>query len=631
MKNTTIRLLDSSIHLETTDTVNGSQIPIDIDTNGTSRTVAISVTGPNSENVHQNELLSDNNSTIRTHVSVSQVGTYSVRIKGLSTNTTAANTVEIVDDRNTTINNGVSDEIISGSRLDLRLNSTYEHSSVSLVSSNSTATTLNLTTNETGPTPVTINTYASPESPSNFVTTGTGISVESVSGDTGLLTPGTYDLTLRSEHGTEVANDTVTVTVKPRSTNNLTAYTTRAVDRGDFENATAVREAIADGTLTEATAATANDTVVYAVNATGLTGLAATANGSLERGADLDCLDGLEFGVQPTATDAGNGSDGNALGRTPNESAVHLDRNGLYLVVAGDSAFGTGTTPDPGETFEAAFRVDDDRLRRTAADDGHRVTTGLTYAADPSEGDAGVDSTADSTETTASVATAPSGQSGAATGSDTGSGSAGGSSDGGGSSGGASGVGGSITGESSGTSSAGSPSGAGGATGSDGATATDAGGRGGPDGSTGSDLGRATGPPGVDVPIAPGTSEIPPAAGPAELSGPSRLEPGPDGSAAANSRSENGRPSDGENGPSSGTENGDGGGAASAAPGGSGEFSESSVSGEPPSDEADASDLGYDDAPIRSTAYDLPGFGPVASLAAVAGASLLARRREGGT
>ncbi|TKX84232.1 hypothetical protein EXE43_20035, partial [Halorubrum sp. SS5] len=62
-----------------------------------------------------------------------------------------------------------------------------------------------MTTNETGPTPVTINTYASPESPSDFVTAGTGISVESVNGDSGLLTPGTYDLTLRSEHGTEVA------------------------------------------------------------------------------------------------------------------------------------------------------------------------------------------------------------------------------------------------------------------------------------------------------------------------------------------------------------------------------------------------------------------------------------------
>ncbi|RLM72241.1 PGF-CTERM sorting domain-containing protein [Halorubrum sp. Atlit-8R] len=501
-----------------------------------------------------------------------------------------------------------------------RLNITF-----SSTDSNS-STTLNLTTNDTGPTPVTINTYASPESPSDFVTAGTGISVESVNGNSGSLTPGMYDLTLRSEHGTEVANDTATVTVEPRSTNNLTAYTTQAVDRGDFENATAVREAIADGTLTEATAATANDTVVYAVNATGLTGLAATANGSLERGANLDRLDGLEFGVQPTATDAGNGSDGNELGRTPNESAVHLDRKGLYLVVAGDRAFGTGTTPDPGEMFEAAFRVDDDRLRRTAADDGHRVTTGLTYAADPSEGDAGVDSTADSTETTASVATEPSGQSGAATGSDTGGGSAGGSSNGGGSSGGASGGGGSITGGSSGTGSAGGPSGAGGAAGSDETTATDAGGRGEPGGSTGSDLGR---PPGVGVPIAPGASEIPPAAGPAKLSGPAELGRGPDGSAAANSRPESGRPSDGENGPSSGTENGDGGGATSADSGDSGESPESSVSGEPTSDEADASDLGYDDAPIRSTAYDLPGFGPVASLAAMAGASLLARRRGG--
>ncbi|WP_240471159.1 hypothetical protein [Halorubrum tropicale] len=509
------------------------------------------------------------------------------------------------------------------------------------------STTLNLTTNKTGPTPVTINTYASTESPSDFVTAGTGIGVESVNGDSGSLTPGTYDLTLRSEHGTEVANDTATVTVEPRSTNNLTAYTTQAVDRGDFENATAVREAIADGTLTEATTATANDTVVYAVNATGLTGLAATANGSLERGADLDRLDGLEFGVQPTATDASNGSDGGGIGHTPNESAVHLDRNGLYLVVAGDRAFGTETIPDPGETFEVAFRVDDDRLRRTAADDRHRVTTGLTYVADPAAEETSVESTADSTQTTASVATGSSGQPGAPTTSNTGGastdgGSAGGGSAGSGSAGGGSAGSGSTDGGSTGGGSAGSSSitggspgtgsadGSGGSVGSDDATATDAGGNNGPDGPTGSDLGRPSRPPGVGVSIAPGASEIPPAAGPAELSGPGGLEPGPDGSAAANSRPENGRPGDGENGPSSDTETGDGGGATSAAPGDSGEFRESSVSGEPPSDEADASDLGYDDAPIRSTAYDLPGFGPAASLAAVAGASLLARRRGSG-
>ncbi|TKX55358.1 hypothetical protein EXE44_16405, partial [Halorubrum sp. SS7] len=71
---------------------------------------------------------------------------------------------------------------------------------------NNTTTTLELTTSETGPTPVTINAYASPASPSDFVTTGPGISVDSVTGDTDPLSPGSYDLTLRSEHGTEVAN-----------------------------------------------------------------------------------------------------------------------------------------------------------------------------------------------------------------------------------------------------------------------------------------------------------------------------------------------------------------------------------------------------------------------------------------
>ncbi|OYR85955.1 hypothetical protein DJ71_07050, partial [Halorubrum sp. E3] len=201
---------------------------------------------------------------------------------------------------------------------------------------------------------MTVNTYASPESPSKFVTTGSGIDVESVTGDTAPLSPGTYDLTLRSEHGTEVANDTATVTVEPRSTSDLTAYTTRSVASGEFGNASAVREAIADGTLTPATTATANDTVVYAVNATGLTGLPAAANALLERGADLDRLDGLSFGVAPTGADDGDEStDGDGLGRTLNGSGIHLDRQGLYLVVDGERAFGTETLPEPGATFEA--------------------------------------------------------------------------------------------------------------------------------------------------------------------------------------------------------------------------------------------------------------------------------------
>jgi len=41
--------------------------------------------------------------------------------------------------------------------------------------------------------------------------------------------------------------------------------------------------------------------------------------------------------------------------------------------------------------------------------------------------------------------------------------------------------------------------------------------------------------------------------------------------------------------------------------------------------ESDTAD--YENAPIRSTAYDVPGFDPVVTLLAIAVASLLARRR----
>ncbi|MYL17542.1 hypothetical protein GLW36_12935 [Halorubrum terrestre] len=518
---------------------------------------------------------------------------------------------------------------------------------------------------------MTVNTYASPESPSEFVTTGSGIDVESVTGDTAPLSPGTYDLTLRSEHGTEVGTDTATVTVEPRSTSDLTAYTTRSVASGEFENASAVREAIADGTLTPATTATANDTVVYAVNATGLTGLPAAANASLERGADLDRLDGLSFGVAPTGADDGDEStDGDGLGRTLNGSGIHLDRQGLYLVVDGERAFGTETLPEPGATFEAEFRVDDDRLRRTAADDRHRAATELTYATDSTDGSIATESGDDSTEASASTDSEASGSTSSTGGSDAigggsaGGGSTGGSSTGGGSTGGGSTGGGSTGGSSTGGSSTGGSSTGGSSTGggstggsSTGGSSTGGGSTGGsstggpsapggganPAGSAaagnatnaggpapseeslGPDANRPAPRLGMGISIAPGTSEIPPSVGPPEVFGTGGPERGAGGPTGAESRSEHGRPND--------AGGGEGDDATSAGPADSVESPESSAAGDQSAtgdsspDEADASDLGYDEAPIRSTAYDLPGFDAVASLAALAGASLLARRR----
>ncbi|MDB9302146.1 hypothetical protein PN417_14530 [Halorubrum ezzemoulense] len=615
-----------------------------------------------------------------------------------------------------------------------------------------------MTTTDTGPTPVSVNTYASPNS-SAFVTTGSGVDIESVTGHTDPLSPGTYNLTLRSEHGTETATDAATVTVGPRSTGNLTAYTTRAASAGDFANATEIREAIADGTLAPAATATANDTVVYGVNASGLTGLPAAANASLERGEDLARLDGLSFGVAPADADDANGStEGEAVGRMPNESAVHLDRDGLFLVADGEHAFGTETPPDPGETFEGTFRVDDDRLRETAANDRHRVTTNLTYGAlDPAdslaenatpEGTAGTNQSLSSNETagtnqsisgnetagtnrslsgnetagtnqsisgneiagtnqsisgnetagtnrslsgneiagtnqsisgneTAGTNRSPSGNetvgtnqslsdnetagtdqsrsanatvetdrafggngstavsapggptaanpSGATAGTIA---SGGGPASGGGSAapGGGPVAGGGSTGRESdgsdgpGSAPANAGSGADPAVSSDTTTPPDsadaaASNRSDPTGGpTGVDANRSTRPPDVGISVAPGRTDIPSSAGPSEAFGTGGLTGG-DGPGPAD-------PSGGEQSTANRADE-----RVDAQSTDSAESSTSSEASGSSSDAVAPSDLGYDDAPIRSTAYDLPGFGAVASAAAIAGASLLARRR----
>ena len=500
---------------------------------------------------------------------------------------------------------------------------------------------------------MTINTYASPDSASEFVTTGSGVSVESVTGNLSSISPGTYNLTLRSKHGTAVADYSATVTVEPRSTTGLTAYTARETVRPDLENASAVRNAIADGTLTESTTATANDTVVYAANATGLTGLVSAANASLERGADLDRLSGLSFGVTPTDLD-GAAAENETLGPTPNGSAVYLDRDGLFVVADGETAFGTETPPAAGETFEVAFRVDDDRLRRSG-DGDDRVTARLTYGG----ADAAGEPPSDGSGTRSEQAPAGESESGGADGSP-GTGAAAGrnaengaavSSDSvasGGSSGSAGSDGSAASAGSSGSGGGGGsagesrsrgsdrPAGGGGPAATGGPSDTDesagsgssaAPGRsaGTGDGSDGGRQGPAAGSPGSDgdrpaprsgiaVTAAPGAAQAPPSAKPLRFPGTERTGAGGT-PPVTESASDDADPAvDGATGTDAGAA----------------EPTESPTSTEAEDqsgDETAASDLGYDDAPIRSTVYDLPGFGPVGSLTAVACAALLARGR----
>jgi len=598
-QNTTIELTKPTIDIDATGSADNSQVTVDIEQEGASSGVVLNVTNSSSV-VYRDEILIDKNSSVSRSISVPQSGNYSISVYDPNTGEVATQDVSVVEAESIEVLTSYSQEVFNGDFLNLSINSTYNHSSVSLSSSNGNLTALNFTTTDTGPTPITINTYASPESPSGFVTTGSDVSIESIAGDTDSISPGTYDITVRSEHGTAATNDTATVTVAPRSTTDLTAYTTRETGPGGFKNATTIRNAIADGTLTEATTAGVNDTVVYGVNATGLTGLPAAANASLDRGADLDRLDGLSFGVARINASEGTApAERDALGPVPDESTVHLDRSGLFLVVDGKTAFGTETLPADGETFEAGFSVDDERLNRTGDDDS--VTTRLTYAANAVD-EPVTNESANGSGTTPSTETDPAGS-----GSPTETGTAAGpetrnSSDVSGASG--------VPGGSGGSGGLSVPGGGG----SD-ATETPSNGsdQGPANGSRGPVGNRTTASPGTGIVVAPGPSEASPSAGLPALFG-------TDGTPAGEGSSsrESGLGTD---------RTGDEGGSELDSEAATGETESVDAADPSDSDEDAASDLGYDDAPIRSTAYDLPGFGSVGALAAVVIASLLVSRR----
>ncbi|PHQ37349.1 hypothetical protein DJ69_17495, partial [Halorubrum persicum] len=212
--------------------------------------------------------------------------------------------------------------------------------------------------------------------------TGAGSSIESVTapGQNATLQPGTYEIEVRSEQGLAATSDNRTVTLTRRSTNGLTTYAGTEADRAGLGSAAAVRDAIESGALSRSERVTANDTVVYAVNASGLTGLPAARNATPETGADLDRLDGIEFGVRPSAGEDEVTANG-ANGEIPRDSTAHVDETGLYVVADGTDALPSDGKAEPGAEFTAAFRVTDDRLREASSDapGGHRVTSTVTF------------------------------------------------------------------------------------------------------------------------------------------------------------------------------------------------------------------------------------------------------------
>ena len=263
---------------------------------------------------------------------------------------------------------------------------------------NTTAATIELATSEEGQTTLDLNTYAAATGPLNESVTveGSRASIESAAtpGENGTLSPGTYEIEVRSEQGIAATSDNATVTLTRRSTNELATYIGPESDRSELGSAAAIRDAIGGGKLSRTERVGASDTVVYAVNASGLTGLPVTQNATPETGDDLDRLEGLEFGVRSTTeADEVTASDSSdPSGGAPRDSTVHVDETGLYVVADAEDALPADGEPEPGEEFTAAFRVTDDRLREAASDppDGHRVTSTVTFVAeqgDPPGGD----------------------------------------------------------------------------------------------------------------------------------------------------------------------------------------------------------------------------------------------------
>jgi PGF-CTERM protein len=454
----------------------------------------------------------------------------------------------------------------------------------------------NISTPDPGRTSINVNTYAlgNESLTDSAITAGPGATVESV--ETSLpnttLSPGTYRVAVRSEQGLAATSDEASVTVESRSTNGMRVYSTTELKREDLKSARAVRRAIDEGTLSRTETVRAGETVVYAVNGTGLTGLPAARDATVETGRDLARLDGLAFGVRSNesavATATGD------VESVPTNATVHLDERGLFVVGRGIDALAANEAPTDRETFTAEFRVEDERLRAATSDstDDHDVSATVTFEGATSPEDDGE----------------PSGE---------------GDSLGGGDAGGSGGSGAGGPGRSGGGESATAP--AGDAPTSGPAAEGERGGSGEP-----ARLGlRRAGSrteirPAADVRgVASDDSAVPPA-GASVWTGPAGARSDRSGSSAGSS---------GDSSPSEATGTAvpsDDEGESTAANGGAseGDATEAPSTGRDATD-AEAPTPSYDDAPIRATAEDVPGFGPPATVVALLLAGGLGARRRG--
>ncbi|WP_254921967.1 PGF-CTERM sorting domain-containing protein [Halorubrum sp. Eb13] len=612
-------------------------ILINFESSALDRQIMVRVQNENNTSISEKVVEIKQHKTENQSIMINEWGEYFIEFRDIRSGDTIRRSVDILKNRDSDL---IFDSDQNGSDVGtkhvLELNSSYNRSRLELINKSSRVTlaTANLSTPSSGRTSIGLNTYAfgNESLTDSLVTAGPGATVESVdtSVSNGTLPPGEYRIEVRSAQGLAETSDEATVTVGNRSTSGLNAYATTTLDRDALGTAGAVRRAIEDGTLSPTSTVTADDTVVYAVNATGLTGLPAARNATTESGADLARLDGLAFGVRSNAStlSAATGDDRTgAVGAAPKNSSVHIDDEGLYLIAEGDDALATDETPAGGEDFTAEFRVTDERLREAASDSAsdHSASTTLTFEVPPpdeADGDSeGGDSLGGGGSAGGGSAGGPEG--GGPVGEPTGGGTSGGgpSTDGGGTTGG-------------------------GPTGSPPETGTS------PRGGKTETPGDATGTgPRPDLRVSGGQFGVRPLAdvrpiarenhtgSPASVSRTSvpvdtgaapsggeiaRSETGADrggaGTTGADAGSDEAAGTDGVSGTdeAAGTNAGD-----SRSRGGSDSTAKSDAA------DAEPQTPTYDDAPIRTTADDVPGFGPLVTVVAFLLAGRLAARRRG--
>ncbi|SNR41619.1 hypothetical protein SAMN06264855_105129 [Halorubrum vacuolatum] len=282
----------------------------------------------------------------------------------------------------------VQDVYVPDSTSDARLHLSHDEYEASVA--------LDLPTAE--PVTLGVNTYAAghPDHGDDFVTVldgeGSATLLDQPTTDD-LLAPGEYDLTVQATADGD-PDDGMTLTLDPRETRSLTAFTSDTLTPADLSDPEAVAAARETGALEPADTVSEDDTLVFVANATGLDGLL-DAGGPIDGVDDLASHEGLavELVAEPDTTDdpprATLTDDALASAST---AGVADDRFHAAMRFA-DIPFENGT-PDADAELRLSVAVTDDRVRTTnepfeadVTDDPDLVSTTLIHAGDPSDGE----------------------------------------------------------------------------------------------------------------------------------------------------------------------------------------------------------------------------------------------------